>query len=143
MWLYLERLSEYVAKAQPYTQTQLAKECHIARGTVSAWRRDPRFRAELARVLRETANPEIELATLAMLRLAQRGSVKAFEAVMRSLGRMDSDLPTDAPSTEVKVGVAFYGLPTPPTPAEAERLRPPAGAVVASGNGSGGNGSKP
>lgn len=137
-WLYCERTLDHLSRGQAYTQQQIAKECGIARTTVSAWRKEPRFRAALALVIRETNIPEAEGAIFAMLKLAQRGSVKAFEAAMRSLGRFDPDLPADGAAGGTTVNgnvlnvgaVGFYGLPQPPSPQQAEQLRPPQGSAM-------------
>lgn len=133
--MFLALVSEYVSRAQPYTDKELAKQLRIQPSTVSAWRHAPQFLEELSRRVRLGNNPEAELSILAMLRMAQRGSIKAFEAAMRALGRYDSDLPPvnappGAPVGQFFGNVTFVNVPKPLSRQEAEALQPPVGSNV-------------
>lgn len=78
----------------------------------------------------------LEAALLAICQRAIQGSSKHGDLVLRLLELEAGDLQESrdgvqpAGNPTVQVGVTFVGLPPPPTPAQAEAMRPPPGSAM-------------
>ena len=136
--LYFDELLEQVDRGQVVTVKETARKLHIARQTVSRWHADQTFRAAASKILRESNNDLWDhLVDRAVARKAIQGSAKHAELNLRRRGLYDPvppELPLEPPpgGDGVKVGVhvQFVGLPTPPTPQQAEAMRPPPGSAM-------------
>lgn len=135
-WRYVEAKRAYILRGQVVLQKDLAKEIGCRAPTISIWNRDDRFLAWEAARIRVHRPAAIEAALLAICQKAIQGSSKHGDLVLRLL-ELEAEKETMPEGREgvpampnVQVGVAFYGLPMPPTPAQAETQRPPAGSAM-------------
>jgi hypothetical protein len=132
--LYREAMKERALRGQPLTQKEIAKEIRTREATVSNWNRNRRFLVWLGVALRESIPAIAHAGIIAIAQRTIAGSSKHGDLLLRYLEMQQSPEIEEGregvPATNVKVGVAFYGLPTAPTPAEAEGQRPPAGSAM-------------
>lgn len=135
-WRYLEDLELQVDAGQLLTQEQTAKRIHVRRQTVSEWNRLPGFRRAVAKILREGLDPLDQLVDRAVARKAMQGNPRFAEINLRRRGLWDGPMELQEsrdgvqPAAQVTVGVQFVGLPQPPTPQQAEAMRPPPGSTM-------------
>lgn len=134
-WRYNEAKRGYALRGQLVTQKELAKEIGCRPATVSIWNRDDRFLAWDAATMRAHRPAKLEEAILAICQRAIQGNSRYGDLVLRLLELDASKEPVEqgregVPQTNVQLGVAFYGLPMPPTPQQAEGQRPPAGSAM-------------
>lgn len=128
-------MKERALRGQPLTQKEIAQEIRTRPATISNWNRDRRFLVWLGAALRESIPPIAHAGIIAIAQRTIAGSSKHGDLLLRYLELMAEPREVEegregVPATNVKVGVAFYGLPMPPTPAEAEGQRPPAGSAM-------------
>lgn len=135
-WRYTEAKRGYVLRGQVVTQKELAKEIGCRPTTVSMWNRDDQFLAWEASRIRVHRPAMLEAALLAICQRTIQGSSKHGDLVLRLL-ELEAEKETMPEGREgvaampnVQVGVVFQGLPAPPTPQQAEAMRPPAGSAM-------------
>lgn len=99
------------------------------------WKRDDRFLAWDAATTAKHRPAKLEEAVLSICQKAIQGSSKHGDLVLRLLELQAGDMLESRDGVQpagaaVQVGVAFYGLPQPPTPQQAEAMRPPPGSTM-------------
>lgn len=134
-WLYREAMKERALRGQPLTQKEIAKDIRTREATVSHWNRNRQFLVWLGAALRESIPPIAHAGIIAIAQRAIAGSSKHGDLLLRYMELMAGDTSESRDgvqpgATNVQVGVAFYGLPQPPTPQQAEAMRPPAGSSM-------------
>lgn len=134
-WRYNAAKCHYALKGVYVTDRELAKEIGCTPTTISIWKRDDRFLAWDAATTAKHRPAKREEALLAIYQRAINGQSKYGDMVIRleeirhdSMAESRDGVQPGAPT--VQVGVAFYGLPQPPTPAQAEAMRPPPGSAM-------------
>lgn len=141
-WRYLEDLAAQSDAGQILSNKDTAKRVHITNEIISIWNRDHRFVRVCSRIIRGHNHMLLDLAVRnGLRRFIRTGSPKLLEAIARCMGIWDAlpDPPAGGGPIAVGAGatdgaiamvgaVRFYGLPVPPSPADAERLRPPIGS---------------
>lgn len=132
---YLDALLELTEASGGMPQQKVvAARAHVKPSTVSEWNRQPKFHEAVAAVMRRAAQPLIELVFRDLCYRAMRtGSAKHYELALRAAGRLDADpiiaINQGAP-VAAQAAVTFVGLPQPPTPQQAEAMRPPVGSAA-------------
>lgn len=124
-------LSECAGKGSIPTQKDVAKLVPCSVEAVSLWNRNPEFRRAAGAVIDECNKLELRLLHRAVIRRGMSGSVKHAELAFQVGGLLEvSAPPGEGGGVHAPGSVVFVGIPRPPTPQEAERLRPPIGSNV-------------
>lgn len=135
-WRYLDDLEAQADAGQLLTQEQTAKRINVRRQTVSEWNRNPIFRRACAQILRDRLDPLDQLVDRSVARRAMLGNPRFAEINLRRRGLWDGPQELQEsrdgvqPAATVQVGVTFMGLPQPPTPQQADAMRPPPGSAM-------------
>jgi hypothetical protein len=85
--LYLEAFEEWLRLGKPHVQKEIAASVGLHECRISRWNRDPNFRSAVALLIKAILPVMVYQAHRGMLRLAERGNVAAYVAVMDRLER--------------------------------------------------------